>query len=293
MELTAVLEAVGSLAGSLDIVSDSTYVVNCFRDRWWEAWLRRGWVNSANKPVANRDLWEPLVELYQQRQLTFRWVKGHSGDPWNDRADELAVEARDSQSDASGNVAAGGHRPGRPSSSGTREVEGHSIVVMGHRPPELGGYGENLFASAVRRRLSEVIAAKASMHDDLVVISGMNLGAETLGVEAAAESGVVYEAILPFPDPDQRWPDDSRALFARLLAGARAVRTLERKVPESNQKLAGSFRRREAWLRRNADEAIVVWNAKDGPLGKTVRSLQDELGEENVWVIDPSVLSTE
>ena len=43
--------------------SDSTYVVNCFRDRWWEGWQRRGWRNSAGKPVANRDLWEPLLEL--------------------------------------------------------------------------------------------------------------------------------------------------------------------------------------------------------------------------------------
>ena len=47
--------------GPLLMVSDSTYVVNCFRDRWWQGWLARGWVTSAKKPVANRDLWEPLV----------------------------------------------------------------------------------------------------------------------------------------------------------------------------------------------------------------------------------------
>ena len=44
-------------------MSDSTYVVNCFRDRWWEGWRRRGWQNTAGKPVANRDLWEPLLAL--------------------------------------------------------------------------------------------------------------------------------------------------------------------------------------------------------------------------------------
>ena len=49
-------------AGAI-VVSDSTYVVNCFRDRWWEGWLRRGWKNSQGKPVANRDLWEPLIAL--------------------------------------------------------------------------------------------------------------------------------------------------------------------------------------------------------------------------------------
>ncbi len=61
------------------MVSDSTYVVNCFRDGWREGWRRRGWLNSQKKPVANRDLWEPFVELVHERgDVTFRWVKGHS-----------------------------------------------------------------------------------------------------------------------------------------------------------------------------------------------------------------------
>ena len=58
MEVAAALEAVRALDGELTVVSDSTYVVNCFRDRWWEGWLARGWLNKAKKPVANRDLWE-------------------------------------------------------------------------------------------------------------------------------------------------------------------------------------------------------------------------------------------
>ncbi|MBA2752822.1 MAG: ribonuclease HI, partial [Actinobacteria bacterium] len=57
MEIKAALEAVRALDGELVVVSDSTYVVNCFRDRWWEGWLARGWMNKARKPVANRDLW--------------------------------------------------------------------------------------------------------------------------------------------------------------------------------------------------------------------------------------------
>ena len=95
MELTAVLEAVRSLDGPLEVFSDSTYVVNCFRDRWWEGWIRRGWRNSQKKPVANRDLWEPLIELVLPRDIAFRWVKGHAGDRWNDEADRLATEAAD------------------------------------------------------------------------------------------------------------------------------------------------------------------------------------------------------
>ncbi|MEJ2577956.1 MAG: ribonuclease HI [Kineosporiaceae bacterium] len=93
MEIRAALEAARSLDGPLVVVSDSTYVVNCFRDGWWRGWLARGWVNSAKKPVANRDLWEPLIELVRERDITFRWVKGHSGDPMNDLVDGLAVEA--------------------------------------------------------------------------------------------------------------------------------------------------------------------------------------------------------
>ncbi len=101
MELAAVLEALRSIEGRVEIVSDSTYVVNCFRDRWWEGWLRRGWTNSKKEPVANRDLWEPLIDLVRTRaDVTFTWVKGHSGDPMNDRVDRLALEAARTQQGA-------------------------------------------------------------------------------------------------------------------------------------------------------------------------------------------------
>lgn len=104
MEITATLEALRALPGAVEIVSDSTYVVHCFRDRWWEGWMRRGWQNSQRKPVANRDLWEPLIELYREREglIRFRWVKGHSGDPGNDLVDRLAVDAARAQRSASG-----------------------------------------------------------------------------------------------------------------------------------------------------------------------------------------------
>lgn len=94
MEIQAALSAVTSLDGPLVVVSDSTYVVNCFRDGWWRGWLARGWVNSAKKPVANQDLWEPLITAVRERgDISFRWVKGHSGDPMNDLVDRLAVAA--------------------------------------------------------------------------------------------------------------------------------------------------------------------------------------------------------
>ena len=67
MELTATVEAVRALDGPLLVVSDSTYVVHCFRDNWWEKWLRTGWRNAKREPVANRDLWEPLIEAVRSR----------------------------------------------------------------------------------------------------------------------------------------------------------------------------------------------------------------------------------
>ena len=66
MEITAALEAVRALRAERDrwsVVSDSTYVVNCFRDRWWVKWEANGWRNAKKQPVANADLWRPLVEL--------------------------------------------------------------------------------------------------------------------------------------------------------------------------------------------------------------------------------------
>ncbi len=95
MEIQAALEAVMVLDGPLEIRSDSTYVVNCFRDGWWQGWLARGWRNSQKKPVANRDLWEPLIDLYRRDpgRLHFQWVKGHGTDLMNDLVDRLAVEA--------------------------------------------------------------------------------------------------------------------------------------------------------------------------------------------------------
>ncbi|HEY2193938.1 MAG TPA: ribonuclease H [Actinomycetospora sp.] len=93
MEIRAALEAVRALEGPLVVVSDSTYVVNCFRDGWWRGWLARGWVTSAKKPVVNRDLWEPLITIVNERgDISFRWTKGHSGDEMNDLVDRLAVE---------------------------------------------------------------------------------------------------------------------------------------------------------------------------------------------------------
>jgi ribonuclease HI len=100
MEIQAVIEALTERPqGSIEIVSDSTYVVKCFHESWYVGWLRRHWKNSKGQPVANRDLWERLLPLALEsgRDVTFSWVKGHSGDRMNDFVDELATQAADAQ----------------------------------------------------------------------------------------------------------------------------------------------------------------------------------------------------
>lgn len=91
MEISAALEACRALADrpGLVVFSDSTYVVNCLTKGWHRTWTSNGWLNSSKQPVANRDLWEPLIELADQR-VEFRWVKGHSGVALNEVADRLA-----------------------------------------------------------------------------------------------------------------------------------------------------------------------------------------------------------
>ena len=123
MEITAALralESLGPVAGADGILvrSDSTYVVNCFAQRWWAGWRRRSWRNSQGRPVANRDLWEPLLALALDAAVPvrFEWVKGHSGDRCNDLADELASTA------ASRGVGSAGSFSGSGSGSGSGSV---------------------------------------------------------------------------------------------------------------------------------------------------------------------------
>jgi ribonuclease HI/uncharacterized phage-like protein YoqJ len=293
MEIQAALEAVRALDGPLVVVSDSTYVVNCFRDRWWEGWLARGWMNKAKKPVANRDLWEPLIDAVRAdpTRVTFRWVKGHSDDPANDLVDRLAVEAARTQRGRSGDSPPAWETLGPADAPGTdvdpRLPAGRLVAVVGHKPPELGGYDANPVSEAVRAKLAEVLAAKRQLHPDLVLLTGLGLGAEQLAAEAAAEAGVPYVAVLPYPEPDSPWPSSSRKVFGTLLDGARSTVLLQNKAPATKQLAGAALRRRDAWLARHAHEAIAVWDGQDATVGRAVRALQDAVGEDDVWVVAP------
>jgi ribonuclease HI len=75
----------------ITLFSDSSYVVNGINKGWAKSWRKNGWIKSDKRPALNRDLWAELLELTQDLNIVFRWVKGHAGNPFNERCDELAV----------------------------------------------------------------------------------------------------------------------------------------------------------------------------------------------------------
>ncbi len=303
MELLAALDALRTIEGPVEVVSDSTYVVNCFRDGWWKGWLKRGWKNSKKEPVANRDIWEPLIDLYRSRadELEFTWVKGHAGDEYNDIADRLAVEASHTgvgrhgvgipddlgPPDKISTVPAAAPKPGPGGVySSAWQPTGPAVLVTGLQPPQLGGYDPNPIADEVRRQLTEILVAKAELNPELIVLTGLRLGAEMLAAEAAAEAELRYVAVLPFPDPEIKWPAPTRRRFQELLGEASAVVQLEKKVPADNRAAGQALDRRNGWLRKTATEAIVVWDQAEPRVGKIVGGLEQAMPDD-VWIINP------
>lgn len=95
MELTAALEALRKLKQPcrVKLYTDSAYLANCFKQKWYVNWEKRGWVNSRNEPVENKDLWQELLREVRKHEVEFVKVKGHSDVELNNRCDELAREA--------------------------------------------------------------------------------------------------------------------------------------------------------------------------------------------------------
>ncbi|MDB5805751.1 MAG: ribonuclease [Betaproteobacteria bacterium] len=91
MELMAVIEALNALKRACDVVlyTDSNYVRQGITT-WIHSWKLKGWKTADKKPVKNEDLWKALEEAAKRHKVDWRWVKGHAGDPGNERADALA-----------------------------------------------------------------------------------------------------------------------------------------------------------------------------------------------------------
>jgi len=97
MELLAAVEALNSLTEECDVVltTDSQYVKNGI-NQWINNWKRNGWRTADKKPVKNADLWKQLDQAVNQHKVDWKWVKGHSGHPENERCDDLARSAAES-----------------------------------------------------------------------------------------------------------------------------------------------------------------------------------------------------
>jgi ribonuclease HI len=95
MELTAAIESMRHLKQPcrVKLHTDSAYLVNCFKQRWYVNWEKNGWRNSRKEPVENRDLWQQLLEQVRRHEVEFIKVKGHSDVELNNRCDELARHA--------------------------------------------------------------------------------------------------------------------------------------------------------------------------------------------------------
>ncbi|MEA5134569.1 MAG: ribonuclease HI [Candidatus Fimivivens sp.] len=93
MELTAVIQALTALKEPCDVTiySDSKYVIDAVEKGWARGWRARGWVKADKKPALNVDLWQQLLELLEQHNVHFLWIKGHNEHPENERCDRLAV----------------------------------------------------------------------------------------------------------------------------------------------------------------------------------------------------------
>ena len=95
MEMRAVIAALESLKqpSEIEIYTDSQYVKKAFTDGWLKSWQKNGWKTAAKQPVKNQDLWKRMVKLIEGHAVTWRWVRGHSGHPENERCDVLARTA--------------------------------------------------------------------------------------------------------------------------------------------------------------------------------------------------------
>lgn len=94
MELSAVITGLNALTRPchVTIVSDSKYVCDAINQGWLESWQKRNWKKADGKPVLNPQLWQELQSLLEIHNVTFEWIKGHAGHPFNERCDEIAVD---------------------------------------------------------------------------------------------------------------------------------------------------------------------------------------------------------
>lgn len=261
MELQAVLDALQVLPGPVEVWSDSTYVVNCFKDRWYEGWLKRGWRNASKKPVANKDIWEPLIELYLERsdEIDFHWVKGHSGNEMNERADQLAVAASTAKKEAKAKATTDAEQSAYRSIEPTWPIE-RAVWAVG--------------VTELDKDQKEIVLRMVAGLDPArdVLVSGLRKGAELEAAEAALAGNVPLAVVLPFEDPAGGWATADYQRFSA--ASEQATWTIV--LPGDRTQPGKAVEARNQWMAGQAVGALVVGD----------QALAAELDEAGLSVLD-------
>src|SRR5439155_520368 len=143
-----------------------------------------------------------------------------------------------------GRCRSGAGRPenrGPPDRAGDITAPGRRIAVFGSRPPELGGWGGGPLADAVRDKVADIVTAKARLHGNVVLVTGLNLGVEQM----AAEMGLPYVAVLPFPGQEEPWPAAGKSRYRDLLGRAAQVVEAGHEKPADREAFGKAFGRRD------------------------------------------------
>ena len=98
MELSAIIDGLEYMNKNhkdfhCEVFTDSAYIFNCYKQKWYVSWKKNGWKNSKKEPVKNRELWEKLIPYFEDKRFIFNKVKGHAGHKWNEQVDTMAQSA--------------------------------------------------------------------------------------------------------------------------------------------------------------------------------------------------------
>lgn len=144
------------------------------------------------------------------------------------------------------------------------------LMVTGHRPTKLGGYGDEAFNRLVRVAGAQLRALKPD-----VVLTGMALGWDQAVATACAMLGIPYHAYVPFTGQERLWPLSSRQRYHRLLQGASKVIPVSQEVPTTKGHAAGLLLDRNVAMVEDASECLALWDGTGGGTAHAVKECRD------------------
>jgi hypothetical protein len=167
-------------------------------------------------------------------------------------------------------------------SADRRAPDGYRYVVSGIRRLDARSL------TAARSQLAKILPAQGEFHPDLVVLSGLRPGPEAIGAQVALDAGIAVVAVLPWPDPQATLRSADRSAFAELLERVADTVVLESKAPSDADGRSQALARRDGWLAKVADGALLVRRG-DTTEGRALLRRFGRLGDE-VWDLDLSAL---